>query len=100
MGPSSRVNGKRPVGKFRRRRFRRKPNSMLGSAALAVCCRPAVLSRPILPAVPPGDLLAYLDQVETALRARDDFLAVAAHELRSPLHALGLRMAMLERMAA
>jgi signal transduction histidine kinase len=58
------------------------------------------------PAVPPvndaaqNDLLVRLEQAEQALRARDDFLAMAAHELRSPLHALGLRMAALERLAA
>lgn len=34
------------------------------------------------------------------MRARDDFLAMAAHELRSPLHALALRLAALERLAA
>ena len=33
------------------------------------------------------------------MRARDDFLAVAAHELRSPLNALALRLAALERLA-
>ena len=47
-----------------------------------------------------GDLLDRLAQAEAALRARDDFLAIAAHELRSPLHALGLRVAALERLAA
>lgn len=46
------------------------------------------------------DLLTRLRQAEDALRARDDFLAIAAHELRSPLNALGLRLAALERMAA
>ena len=45
-------------------------------------------------------LLARLEEAQQALRARDDFLAIAAHELRSPLHALGLRVAALERMTA
>lgn len=46
-----------------------------------------------------SDLLTRLRQAEEALRARDDFLAIAAHELRSPLNALALRLAALERMA-
>lgn len=46
------------------------------------------------------DLSARLRQAEEAVRARDDFLAIAAHELRSPLHALGLRIAALERLAS
>jgi signal transduction histidine kinase len=41
-----------------------------------------------------------LRAAEEAIRARDDFLAIAAHELRSPLNALALRLAALERMAA
>jgi two-component system OmpR family sensor kinase len=52
-----------------------------------------------VPDAVPGDLLARLEQAEVALRARDDFLAIAAHELRSPLHALGLRVAALQRLA-
>lgn len=53
-----------------------------------------------MPHADSGDLLARLEQAEEAVRARDDFIAVAAHELRSPLHALALRIAALERMAA
>jgi signal transduction histidine kinase len=52
-----------------------------------------------LPEAEQRDLLARLEQAEAALRARDDFLALAAHELRSPLHALGLRVAALQRLA-
>jgi signal transduction histidine kinase len=46
------------------------------------------------------DVLARLQRAEQAVSARDDFLAVAAHELRSPLNALALRLAALEMMAA
>lgn len=46
------------------------------------------------------ELLTRLRAAEDAVRARDDFLALAAHELRSPLNALALRLATLERMAA
>ena len=46
------------------------------------------------------DLLSRLQRAEQAIGARDDFLAVAAHELRSPLNALALRLAALEMMAA
>jgi signal transduction histidine kinase len=38
-------------------------------------------------------------ELEESLQARDDFLAIAAHELRSPLNALALRLTVLERMA-
>lgn len=41
--------------------------------------------------------LARIAELERAVQARDDFLAVAAHELRSPLNALALRLALLER---
>ena len=44
-------------------------------------------------------LRARIDALERALRARDDFLAIAAHELRSPLNTLALRLAYLERLA-
>ena len=41
-----------------------------------------------------------VQELEQAVRVRDDFLAVAAHELRSPLNALALRLAVLEKLAA
>ena len=47
-----------------------------------------------------GDLAERLRAAEDAIRARDEFLAIAAHELRSPLNALALRVAALELMAA
>lgn len=37
--------------------------------------------------------------LEEAVRARDDFLAIAAHELRSPLNGLALRLQVLEKLA-
>lgn len=48
---------------------------------------------------PHPDLHTRLHEAEEAVRARDDFLAIAAHELRSPLNALALRLRALERMA-
>ena len=42
----------------------------------------------------------HLHALQETLRARDEFLAIAAHELRSPLNALGLHLALLERQAA
>ncbi|MEJ7928607.1 HAMP domain-containing sensor histidine kinase [Ramlibacter sp. AN1015] len=41
-----------------------------------------------------------LAEARAGLHARDEFLAIAAHELRSPLNALGLQLALLERSAA
>lgn len=46
-----------------------------------------------------ADLAARLQAAEEAMRARDDFIAVAAHELRSPMNALALQVAVLEHMA-
>ena len=48
---------------------------------------------------PTQDSAQTLRDLEQAIRARDDFLAIAAHELRSPLHALALRLNALERQA-
>lgn len=39
------------------------------------------------------DLLKANRELREAVRARDDFLAIAAHELRSPMHALMLQVA-------
>jgi signal transduction histidine kinase len=38
-----------------------------------------------------------VDELERAVRARDDFVAVAGHELKTPLTTLGLQIARLER---
>lgn len=46
-----------------------------------------------------ADLAARLQAAEEAIRARDDFIAVAAHELRSPMNALALQVAVLEHLA-
>lgn len=43
-----------------------------------------------------GDLLLRIRELEEAVRARDDFIAIAAHELRSPMTALALRLQTLE----
>ena len=52
-----------------------------------------------VPASSEDDLVERLRQAEDAVRARDDFLAIAAHELRSPMNALGLQLATMERLA-
>jgi two-component system, OmpR family, sensor kinase len=38
-----------------------------------------------------SDLLQSIEELRAAVRARDEFLAIAAHELRSPMHALLLQ---------
>jgi signal transduction histidine kinase len=53
-----------------------------------------------LPDAGDSDLRARLHAAQQAIAARDDFLAIAAHELRSPMNALALRLAALERLAA
>ena len=50
-------------------------------------------------AAAPDDLVARLQAAEEAVRARDEFIGVAAHELRSPMNALALQVAVLEHMA-
>jgi signal transduction histidine kinase len=46
-----------------------------------------------------GDTDTALKLAQEAIRARDDFIAIAAHELRSPMNALALQIAAVERMA-
>jgi len=46
-----------------------------------------------------GNTDTALQQAHEAIRARDDFIAIAAHELRSPMNALALQVAAVERMA-
>lgn len=48
----------------------------------------------------PAALAAQLQDAHDAIRARDEFLGIAAHELRSPLNALGLQLALIERLVA
>ncbi|AEG94658.1 sensor histidine kinase [Ramlibacter tataouinensis] len=62
----------------------------------------AAQERPSEPVAVNGEagLRERIVELEAAVRARDDFLALAAHELRSPLNTLALRLAVLERMAA
>ena len=61
------------------------------------------MTRSPTPADPAPDsieqLSQALQQAREAVQARDDFLAIAAHELRSPMHALALQLAVLERSA-
>jgi signal transduction histidine kinase len=39
-----------------------------------------------------------IDELESALKARDDFLSVAAHEMSNPMHALSMQLALITRM--
>jgi PAS domain S-box-containing protein len=45
-------------------------------------------------------LLGRLAEAEEAVRARDDFLAIVGHHLRSPMNALSLQLHAIERMLA
>jgi two-component system, OmpR family, sensor kinase len=44
------------------------------------------------PSMSEADLARSNEELRAALKARDEFLAIAAHELRSPMHALLLQM--------
>jgi signal transduction histidine kinase len=46
-----------------------------------------------------GEASSALQLAHEAVRARDDFIAIAADELRSPMNALALQVAAVERMA-
>lgn len=45
------------------------------------------------------ELSAELAEARLAVQARDDFLAIAAHELRTPMNSFSLQIAALERLA-
>lgn len=45
------------------------------------------------------ELAARVVELEEAVRARDDFLAIAAHELRNPMYALSLLVGMAQKKA-
>ena len=45
------------------------------------------------------ELSALVDELRKAVEARDAFLAIAAHELRNPMHALGLSLGLALRTA-
>lgn len=39
----------------------------------------------------PADVEAQIEKLEAAVQARDEFLSIAAHDLRNPMHALALQ---------
>ncbi|MCW7537346.1 HAMP domain-containing histidine kinase [Aquabacterium sp. A7-Y] len=51
-------------------------------------------------AAPVTELQNRLIESQRAVQARDDFLLIAAHELRSPMNALAMQLAAIERLAA
>jgi two-component system, OmpR family, sensor kinase len=46
-----------------------------------------------------NELQAQLAAAQRAVQARDEFLSIAAHELRTPMNSLGLQLAAIERLA-
>jgi signal transduction histidine kinase len=55
---------------------------------------------------PPGSprrldmLLSRIAELEAQVAARDQLLAIAAHELRNPIHAIGLQIGVAGKMAS
>jgi signal transduction histidine kinase len=45
------------------------------------------------------ELQAQLTAAQRSVQARDEFLSIAAHELRTPMNSLGLQLAAIERLA-
>ncbi|HEX5459307.1 MAG TPA: HAMP domain-containing sensor histidine kinase [Steroidobacteraceae bacterium] len=71
-------------------------NTLDPAAAQAPPATPRVAGNEVARALTMGDDSDWLkvnQELREAVRARDEFLAIAAHELRSPMHALMLQVA-------